>query len=152
MNLTAKKIASMLGGTVEGDESVSISKLAKIENGDLHSLSFLGNPKYNNHLYQSSSSIVLVRRDFILEKPVEPTLIRVNDPNESFSSLLDFFSKKKLNKVGLSKNSEIANNVKYHQDLFFGDFRSIETIFEVLFYSLFRNFDENLASTLKYNE
>ena len=122
MNLTAKKIAAMLGGTVEGDESVSISKLAKIENGDLHSLSFLGNPKYNNHLYQSSSSIVLVRRDFILEKPVELTLIRVNDPNEAFSFLLDFFSKKKLNKVGLSKNSLIAKNVKYYQDLFFGDF------------------------------
>ena len=34
----------------------------------------------------------------------------------------------------------------------FGDCQSIDTIFKVLFYSEFWNIDENLASTLKYNE
>ena len=34
----------------------------------------------------------------------------------------------------------------------FGDCRSIDTIFKVLFYSEFWNIDENFASTLKYNE
>ena len=122
MNLSAQKIANMLGGTVEGDKSVSVSKLAKIENGDIHSLSFLGNPKYNNFIYQSNSSIILVHRDFILENPIKSTLIRVDDPNKSFSVLLDFFSKKKSKKSVLSKNSIISENVKYYNDLHFGDF------------------------------
>ncbi len=122
MNLSAQKIANMLGGTVEGDKSVCVSKLAKIENGDTRSLSFLGNPKYNNFIYQSNSSIILVRRDFILENPIKSTLIRVDDPNKSFSVLLDFFSEKKSNKSGLSKNSIISKNVKYCNDLHLGDF------------------------------
>jgi len=122
MNLSAQKIANMLGGTVEGDKSVYVSKLAKIENGDTSSLSFLGNPKYNNFIYQSNSSIILVRRDFILENPIKSTLIRVDDPNKSFSVLLDFFSEKKSNKSGLSKNSIVSKNVKYCNDLHLGDF------------------------------
>ena len=122
MNLSAQKIANMLGGTVEGDKSVYVSKLAKIENGDTRSLSFLGNPKYNKFIYQSNSSIILVRRDFILENPIKSTLIRVDDPNKSFSVLLDFFSEKKSNKSGLSKNSIISKNVKYCNDLHLGDF------------------------------
>ena len=122
MNLSAQKIANMLGGTVEGDKSVYVSKLAKIENGDTRSLSFLGNPKYNKFIYQSNSSIILVRRDFILENPIKSTLIRVDDPNKSFSVLLDFFSEKKSNKSGLSKNSIVSKNVKYCNDLHLGDF------------------------------
>ena len=122
MNLSAEKIAEMLGGIIEGDKAVSISKLAKIDNGDKNSLSFLGNPKYNNSLYKSNSSIILVKRDFVLEEPVQQTLIRVDDPNESFSVLLDFFSKKKSNVTGISENSVISSSVKYHPDLFFGDF------------------------------
>ena len=122
MNLSAQKIANMLGGTVEGDKSVYVSKLAKIENGDTRSLSFLGNSKYNKFIYQSNSSIILVRRDFILENPIKSTLIRVDDPNKSFSVLLDFFSEKKSNKSGLSKNSIISKNVKYCNDLHLGDF------------------------------
>ena len=59
MNLSAQKIANMLGGTVEGDKSVYVSKLAKIENGDTRSLSFLGNPKYNKFIYQSKYSILI---------------------------------------------------------------------------------------------
>ena len=122
MNLSAEKIAEMLEGSIEGDKTVSINKLSKIENGDKNSLSFLGNPKYNNFLYESNSSIILVKRDFILDEPIKPTLIRVDDPNKSFSVLLDFFSKKKSNLTGISKNSVISSCVKYHSDLFFGNF------------------------------
>ena len=122
MNLSAEKIADMLDGSIEGDKTASINKLSKIENGDKNSLSFLGNPKYNNFLYESNSSIILVKRDFILEEPIQPTLIRVDDPNKSFSVLLDFFSKKKSNLTGISDNSVISSCVKYHSDLFFGNF------------------------------
>jgi len=122
MNLSAEKIAEMLEGSIEGDKTVSINKLSKIENGDKNSLSFLGNPKYNNFLYESNSSIILVKRDFILDEPIKPTLIRVDDPNKSFSVLLDFFSKKKSNLTGISENSVISSCVKYHSDLFFGNF------------------------------
>ena len=74
-------VASIVGGVVDGDKKSTISKLSKIENGDTNSLSFLGNPKYNDYLYSSSASIIIVEKNFELKKKVNATLIRVEDPN-----------------------------------------------------------------------
>ena len=60
MELSAKKIASMIDGVVEGNDQAIADKLSKIENGEKKSISFLGNPKYNNYLYSSKSSIILI--------------------------------------------------------------------------------------------
>ena len=94
MNLKAYQVAEIVDGVVEGNDQTSINKLSKIENGDEQSLSFLGNSKYNNFLYTSNASIILVDNDLKLEKPVKSTLIRVENPNESFSQLLNYFSDK----------------------------------------------------------
>ena len=131
MKLKAYKIAEMLGGVVEGNDQTSINKLSKIENGDEQSLSFLGNSKYNNFLYTSNASIILVDNDLKLEKPVKSTLIRVENPNESFSQLLNYFSDKKTNLSGISKNSIISKNVKFSDDLYFGDFSICEKNSEI---------------------
>ena len=53
MKLSASDVASIVGGVVDGDKKSTITKLSKIENGDKNSLSFLGNPKYNEYLYLS---------------------------------------------------------------------------------------------------
>lgn len=126
MKLNANKIAEMLGGVVEGDDKISINKLSKIEYGDKQSLSFLGNPKYNNFLYTTNASIILVNKDLKLEKPVKSTLIRVEDPNESFSQLLNHFNNKNSKLSGISNNSIIHKSVKFSKDLYFGDFSICE--------------------------
>jgi UDP-3-O-[3-hydroxymyristoyl] glucosamine N-acyltransferase len=46
MQFTAKDIALMLKGTVEGDPLAAVDQLAKIEEAGNGSLSFLANPKY----------------------------------------------------------------------------------------------------------
>ena len=122
MKLSALKIGNMLGGVVEGNNSIYVDKLSKIENGMPGSLSFLGNPKYSKYLYTSRSSVILVRKNFKLERPVKPTLIRVDDPNESFSQLLLKFNSDDSKLIGIHKNSEIAKNVVFENDLFFGPF------------------------------
>tara|TARA_B110000467_G_scaffold99664_1_gene90262 strand:- start:2556 stop:3581 length:1026 start_codon:yes stop_codon:yes gene_type:complete len=122
MKLYANKIAEMVGGLVEGNHLVYINKLSKIENGEHESLSFLGNPKYNQYLYTSKCSIILVEKDIKLDKPVDPTLIRVDDPNESFSILLNYFSSNKTQLIGIDKNSIIEKNVKYAEDLYLGSY------------------------------
>ena len=47
MKLKASDVAKLVSGVVEGDKDSTISKLSKIENGDINSLSFLGNSKYS---------------------------------------------------------------------------------------------------------
>ena len=71
MKFKAHQVADLVNGNVEGDDQISIDCLSKIENGQKGSLSFLGNPKYNKYLYSSNSSIIIIKDDFVLEKPRE---------------------------------------------------------------------------------
>ena len=127
MKLIAHKIGEMLGGVVEGNDQIYIDKLSKIESGEKNSLSFLGNPKYNEFLYSSKSSIILVEKKLKLEKPVQATLIRVADPNESFSKLLTHFSSNNKELMGIDNNSIIEKDVKHEKDLYFGAFSVCKT-------------------------
>lgn len=88
MEFSANQIAALANGTVEGDGEVKINTFAKIEEGHPGAISFLANPKYIQYIYTTASSAVLVSRDFKPEKPVVPTLIRVDDPYATVAHLL----------------------------------------------------------------
>ncbi|MGK0386847.1 MAG: UDP-3-O-[3-hydroxymyristoyl] glucosamine N-acyltransferase, partial [Patiriisocius sp.] len=88
MNFTAGQIAGILEGEVEGDASVEVSKLAKIEEGLPGSLTFLANPKYTPYIYTTKASITIVDKTFCAEQDISTTLIRVDNAYESFSKLL----------------------------------------------------------------
>lgn len=92
MKITAAQIAEVLEGVVEGDASVQVSTLSKIEEGKPGSISFLSNPKYNHYIYTTDASIVIVNNTFEAERPVKPTLIRVEDAYKAFSKIPDFIN------------------------------------------------------------
>jgi len=116
MKFTAKQIAKILDGEIEGNPEAEVSKLSKIEEGEKGSLSFLSNPKYNSYLYTTKASIVIVNHTFKLDKEVYTTLIRVKDAYTSFSKLLEFYNQVKNNKEGkedphyISKTAKIGIN------------------------------------------
>ena len=89
MEFSAGQISDMLGGTVEGDPAVIVNRLSKIEEGTSGSLSFLANPKYNSFLYSTEASVVIVGKDFVADKPVHATMVRVADAYGSFAQLLE---------------------------------------------------------------
>lgn len=122
MIFKAKEIAQLLNGIVEGDENAAVSQLAKIEEGVPGSLSFLSNPKYTPHIYQSQASIVIVAKSFIPEHPVKPTLIRVEDPYIAFAKLLELYNQIKLNKTGISEQAYISPSAKVGKDVYIGPF------------------------------
>ena len=104
MEFSAAQIAALLGGIVEGDEKTAVSNLSKIEEGKPGTLSFLANPKYNNYIYDTDASIVIVNKTLKLDKPVKPscTLIRVEDSYASFAKLLDMYNQVKGQKPELN--------------------------------------------------
>ena len=79
MEFTINQIAEMLNGEVIGNPNIWINQLTKIEEGREHSLSFLSNPKYEEHLYKTKSSAVIVNKDFIPHQKPNTTLIKVKD-------------------------------------------------------------------------
>ena len=67
MEFSAKTVASFLKGKIEGNENATVTTISKIEEAKSGSLAFLANPKYNNYLYTTKASIVLINKDFELE-------------------------------------------------------------------------------------
>ncbi len=122
MKFTAEQIASALNGVVEGNENVEVSTLSKIEEGKHGSLSFLANPIYSKYIYKTEASIVIVNEDFIVEHPVEATLIRVKDAYSAFTILLEMVQQAKNNKTGISDKAAIAPTAKLGQNVYIGDF------------------------------
>ncbi len=126
MQFSASQIASLVNGTVEGDGDVTVSTFAKIEEGHPGAISFLANPKYTHYIYDTRSSIVLVRRDFAAEHPVSATLIRVDDPYATVAMLLDMVSKMvNVLPTGVEQPSYVADGVQLPTDVYVGAFAYI---------------------------
>ena len=122
MEYTAIQIASLLNGQIEGDANVSINKLSKIEEGVPGSISFLSNPHYNQYIYGTNASIVIVNNSLVLTGPVSTTLIRVENAAIAFAQLLEMYNQVKLNKKGISKLSFISESAKVGNDIYAGEF------------------------------
>ncbi len=145
MKFTANQIADILEGTVVGDATIEVDKLSKIEEGQKGSLTFLSNPKYTHFIYSTNASIAIVNNEFVPEKEIKTTLIKVEDAYKSFSKLLAYYNEIRLNKSGIEKpnfisesstlgkdiyiaafsyisdNVKIGNNVKIYPNTFIGD-------------------------------
>jgi len=129
MEFTALQIAGILDGTVEGDENATVSNVSKIEEGKPKTLSFLANPKYNQYLYETEATVVIVNKSFKLEKPVKEscTLIRVENAYEAFAQLLEMYTQFKGSKVGIEQPSFIGPKVTYGESCYIGAFAYLGT-------------------------
>ena len=92
MKFTAKEIADALHGTVEGNPEEIVVTFSKIEHGKPGSLCFYANPKYEEYVYTSKASVLLVNADFQPKAPVKPTLIRVENAYTAVANLLKVVS------------------------------------------------------------
>ena len=101
MEFSAKQIADLIAGRVEGNEEAKINDFAKIEEGKEGAISFLSNPKYTHYIYDTKSSVVMVNDDLQLEHPVSVTLIRVKNAYEAVAKLLQLYASMKPKKTGI---------------------------------------------------
>ncbi len=122
MVFTAGQIAGILEGEVQGNPDVAVHKLAKIEEGESGSLTFLANPKYTPFIYNTKASITIVNKDFVPEQEFTTTLIKVEDAYESFSKLLEYYNEVKNNKVGIESPVFKADTATYGDNLYLGAF------------------------------
>ena len=123
MEMTAGELAAALGGTVEGDPGVKVSSFAKIEHGKPGSLSFFANPKYEQYVYTSKASVLLVNSDFVPSRPVAPTLVRVPDAYSAVAQLLKVMSEhRRKNRRRRSIYSRVACSARLGKKVWVGDF------------------------------
>lgn len=121
----AKQIARIIKGDVQGDTNPQVWKLCKIEEGEPGGISFLANPKYTHYIYETKASVVLVRRDFVAEHPIEATLIRVDNPYMAMAQLLRTFNEANQPGKGRSRKASVSRKTRLGKDCYIGDFAVI---------------------------
>jgi len=128
MELSAKQIAGILKGKVEGNEQITVDGFSKIEEGKPGTLTFLANPKYTYHIYETEASIALVNADFSPEKelPETLTLIRVPDAYHALATLFALVEQSKPKKSGIESPVFISPSASFPQDeIYIGAFSYI---------------------------
>ena len=125
MKFTAKELAEVLHGTVEGDPQATVTTFAKIEHGKEGQLCFFANPKYEHFVYTSKASILLVNNDFKPTAPVAPTLVRVENAYSALAELLDYVNAQKRSYRRHRGRCRIALSAKLGRRVWVGDFVTI---------------------------
>lgn len=125
MEFSAQQIASVLGGTVEGNPEVKVNNFSKIEEGKPGTLTFLANPKYEHYIYNTEASIVLVNNDFTPSEPVKATLVKVDNAYSALAILLNMVEKAKEKKAGINSTAFIATSASMGEECYIGNFAYI---------------------------
>ena len=134
MFFTAIQIRDIVKGEIEGDPNIKINSFSRIEEGKVGSLTFLSNLKYISYAYTTESSIIVIDKKFILEKPIKATIIKVDNSRYAFSVLLDFYYDKFIvkKKEGIDNMSVIHKTAKLGKKCYVGIFSSIGKNSELL--------------------
>lgn len=122
MEMTLAVIASLTGGKVEGDGDIAINGFAKIEEAKPGDITFLANQKYEHCIYITKASAVLVREDFIPDRKLDCTLIRVKDPYVSLADLLNKLQQPEQLPVGREEPCHVAEGIEIPEDAYIGAF------------------------------
>lgn len=125
MEFTARQLAEVLHGTVDGNPDEKVSTFAKIEHGKPGQLCFFANPKYEQYVYTSQASVLLVNADFAPTQPVTPTMIRVENAYSALAELLDYVTKMRKTYRRHRGRCRVALSAKVGRRVWIGDFVTV---------------------------
>lgn len=126
MNISVKEIAEVVNGEIRGNADAMINHPAKIETAQKGAISFLANMKYEEYMYKSSASAILIRKDASLKEDVQPTLILVEEPYTAFVKVLQLFNETLFEQKGISELSYVHPEAKIGKNVTICPFVSIE--------------------------
>ena len=126
VSFTAQQIALLVQGKIEGEATAVVEQFGKIESAMPGEISFLANPKYEDFLYTTKASVIIVNESLVLKKKITATLIRVPDAYAAFATLLTKYQEmKNENLVGIQSPSFIASTAKLGEQNFVAAFAYI---------------------------
>ncbi|MBS1627898.1 MAG: UDP-3-O-(3-hydroxymyristoyl)glucosamine N-acyltransferase [Bacteroidetes bacterium] len=123
MTFTAQQIALLINAKIEGDETAAVASFGKIEEAQKGQLAFLANPKYEEHLYTTKASIIIINDSLELKQKVNATLLRVPDAYVAFAGLLSKYQEIVTQQLsGIQEPSFIAKTAQLGEQVFIAAF------------------------------
>jgi UDP-3-O-[3-hydroxymyristoyl] glucosamine N-acyltransferase len=126
MHFNAAQIASLIHGTIEGDQNTSVASFGKIEEAQQGQLAFLANPKYEEYLYTTKASIIIINDSQEIKQHITPTVIRVKDAYSAFATILSTHQQMVTERMnGIQDPAYISVSAKIGENIFVGAFTYI---------------------------
>lgn len=126
MQFTAAQIALIINARVEGNPDAVVSSFGKIEEAKDGQLAFLANPKYEDYLYSTGASVIILNETQELKEPLNSTLLRVRDPYSAFATLLSKYQEMVSQQMnGIQEPSYISKSAMLGENIFVGAFAYI---------------------------
>ena len=123
MKFSATQIALIIGGKVEGSPDAAVTSFGKIEEALPGQLAFLSNPKYEEYLYSTNASVIIINETQELKQPVAATIIKVPDAYTAFAVLLDKYQQIQQQQLtGIQQPVYIDATAKIGNNVFIGAF------------------------------
>jgi UDP-3-O-[3-hydroxymyristoyl] glucosamine N-acyltransferase len=123
MTFSAAQIAMLINGNIEGNPNAQVAAFGKIEDAREGQLAFLANPKYEDYLYTTLASVIIINQGQELKQPVSATLIRVPDAYSAFATLLSKYQEMVTQQMnGIQEPAYIDNTAKLGSMVFVGAF------------------------------
>lgn len=126
MNFTASQIALLIHAQIQGDENILVNSFGKIEEAQPSQITFLANPKYEEFLYITKASIIIINDSLVLKQPVTATLLLVKDAYSAFATLLSKYQEMVTQQLkGIQQPCYIADSAKLGENVFVAAFAYI---------------------------
>jgi len=126
MQFSAAQIAALINGKLDGDPEVLVNNFGKIEEAQAGQLSFLANPKYEEFLYSTKASIIIINDSQVLKEKISATLIIVPDAYIAFASLLSQYQEMMNQQLtGIQKPVYISKSASLGEQVYIGSFAFI---------------------------
>ncbi len=123
MQFPAAQIALLINGRLEGDPQATVASFGKIEEAKEGQLTFFANPKYEDFLYSTKASVIIINDAYELKQPVAATLIRVADAYTAFATLLGKYQEIVQQQLtGIQQPVYISSSASYGEKVFIGAF------------------------------
>jgi len=126
MKFNASQIAALIQARIEGNPDAEVASFGKIEEAGPGQLAFLANPRYEDYLYSTQASVVIIGESLQLKQTVQPTLLRVSDPYSAFAALLRQYQRMMQEQLlGRQEPSYVDNSARLGSEIFIGAFAYI---------------------------
>jgi UDP-3-O-[3-hydroxymyristoyl] glucosamine N-acyltransferase len=126
MILNAAQLCELLQGELIGDGEKKIHGPSQIDKGRSGTVTFLANPKYEEHAYTTDASVIVVPKNFTPRQPINSTIIKVDDVYGAMMFLVEKFSKNGSPSPGISEFSVIHPASRLHDDVSVGPYVVID--------------------------
>lgn len=122
---TLLELATKLDAKIVGDDSVVITGIATLKSAKSGQISFLSNPKYQNDIYESQASAIIMRESDAAD--FQGNALLLNNPYLGYAQLAQIMDTTPSPANSISEKASISSSVKLGVNVAIGDNTVIES-------------------------